>query len=48
MQAARGASLTRDRTSSPGAPRLNLLIGVAIAAAITAARFLFGVEQRDE
>ena len=32
MQAARGASLTRDRTSSPGAPRLNLLIGVAIAA----------------
>jgi signal peptidase II len=32
MQAARGASLTRDRTSSPGASRLSLLVGVAIVA----------------
>ena len=32
MQAARGASLTRDRTSSPGASRLTLLIGVAVVA----------------
>ena len=32
MQAARGASLTRDRTSSPGASRLTLLLGVALVA----------------
>jgi signal peptidase II len=32
MQAARGASLTRDRTSGPGASRLNLLLGVAVVA----------------
>jgi signal peptidase II len=32
MQAARGASLTRDRTSGPGASRLHLLVAVAVVA----------------
>jgi signal peptidase II len=32
MQAARGASLTRDRTTSPRASRLSLLAGVALVA----------------
>jgi len=32
MQAARGASLTRDRTTSPPAPRLRLLAGIALIA----------------
>jgi signal peptidase II len=32
MQAARGASLTRDRESAPRASRLGLLLGIAVAA----------------
>ena len=32
MQAARGASLTRDQASHSGAPRLGLLLGIAVVA----------------